>query len=63
MEWGDSATIGYSAASNPFVNHDPSSLEVACLNYPNSNYTNIIYLLSSESPEIPLPGKICNYDV
>ena len=57
MEWDNGAIIGYNAAGESFDNYDPSSSEVACLNAPTSDYSNVIYLLSNESPEIPVPGK------
>ena len=57
MEWDNSATIGYNAAGESFANHDPSSSDIACLNRPESDYYNAIYLLSNESPEVPLPRK------
>ena len=58
MEWDRGANIGYNAAGESFANHDPSSSAVACLNVPVSDYSNIIYLLSNESPEIPTPRKL-----
>ena len=59
-EWDNGVTIGYSAAGDPYYNNDPSSSEVACLNLPDSNYSNVIYLLSDDSPELPPPGKPFN---
>ena len=56
MEWGNSATIGYNAAGESFANHELTTSAVACLNDPTSDYSNLIYLLSDESPEVPLPG-------
>ena len=56
MEWDNGAIIGFNAIGGVFENHDPSSSEVACLNSPESEYSNIVYLLSNESPEIPIPG-------
>ena len=57
MEWDNGAIIGYNAAGESFANHDPSTSDVACLNSPDSDYYNAIYLLSNESPEIPSPRK------
>lgn len=57
MEWSRTPTIGYNAGGEHFANHDPSSSAVACLNTPTSDYSNVIYLLSNESPEIPAPRK------
>ena len=57
MQWDNGATIGFNADGGFFVNNDPSSSDVACLNSPKSEYSNLIFLLSNESPEIPLPGK------
>lgn len=60
MEWGSSPTIGYNAAGESYANHDPSSPAIACLNSPDSDYYNVIYLLSNESPEFALPRKLLN---
>ena len=57
MEWDNGATIGFKASGNFYENNFPSSAEVACLNSPESQYSNVIYLLSEESPEIPAPGN------
>lgn len=56
MEWDNGATIGFSAAGNPYENYDPSSSDVACLNSPESDITNVVFLLSESSPELELPG-------
>ena len=56
MEWDNGATIGYNAAGETYENHDPSSSDIACLNYPDSNITNVVFLLSESSPELELPG-------
>ena len=58
MEWDNGPTIGFTAGGVFYVNNDPSSSDVACLNSPDSEYSNLIFLLSNESPEIPLPGKL-----
>ena len=55
MEWDNGATIGFNAASNSYDNNDPSSADVACLNSPDTVWSNVVYLLSNESPEIPVP--------
>lgn len=59
MEWDNGAIIGYNAAGESYANYNPSTSAVAlsCLNSPYSNYSNIIYLLSNESPEFLPPGK------
>ena len=57
MEWDNGATIGFSAAGNPFANYDPSSSDVACLNSPESNVTNVVFRLSDSSPELEVPGQ------
>ena len=57
MEWDDGATIGFKGSGDFYENFDPSSSDVACLNSPESEYSNVIYLLSNESPEIPVPGR------
>lgn len=58
MEWSGSPTVGFGGGSTFYENHDPSSSDVACLNLPESNWTNVVYLLSSESPEYSLPGNL-----
>ena len=58
MEWGTDSTIGFNAGNENFANFDspnPAS-DVDCSNIPDSEYTNIVYLLSNESPEFPVPG-------
>lgn len=57
MEWDNGAIIGYNAAGESFANNDPSSSAVACLNIPRTDYSNVIYLLSNESPELPVPRE------
>lgn len=52
LEW-DGAVVGFKADGDFFENVDP---DVDCLNSPKSEYSNLIFLLSNESPEIPLPG-------
>ena len=69
MEWDNVATIGFSAAGNPYANHDPSSSAVACINTPESDWSNVVYLLSNASPEDPAPREflfathviVCNW--
>lgn len=56
--WGTSVTIGFNAAGQTYVNHDPSSQDIACLNSPGSVWNNVIYQLSME-PDIPL--EPCKY--
>jgi hypothetical protein len=63
MEWDRGATIGYNAGGEKFANNDPSSLAVACLNTPESDYSNVIFLLSEESPEIPPPQNVTITDI
>ena len=57
LEWG-SPTIGYNAAGGSFSNFETSSVQVACLNQPLSDWSNVVYRLSTASAEIPLPGII-----
>ena len=57
MEWDNGATIGFSAGSNFYANHDPSSSDVACLNRPDSDWSNVVYRLSSDSPELSPPSN------
>jgi hypothetical protein len=58
LEWDNGVTIGFSAASDPYANHSPSSSEIACLNMENSNFTNVVYRLSDANPEYPLPQDL-----
>ena len=53
MEWDNNATIGYTSNGDPFDNNNPSSREVACVNSPDSDWSNVLYQLSEASP----PGK------
>lgn len=57
MEWDRGATIGYSSAGDPYANNDPSSNAVACVNSPESDWSNVIYLLSNDNPEVLPPSK------
>ena len=52
LEWDNGVTIGYSAAGDPYENHDPSSEDVACENSPDSEWNNVVYRLSEENPEV-----------
>lgn len=54
-EWDNGVTIGFSDGGDMYDTFNPSSSEVACLNLPASNFSNIIYLLSAANPEIPPP--------
>ena len=56
MEWDNGATIGFNAAGEMFANHNPSSSDVACLNSPDSAWSNVIYRLSNETTELPPPS-------
>lgn len=56
MEWDRGATIGYNAAGYSYENYESSTSDVACLNYPNSNITNVVFLLSESNPEFEVPG-------
>ena len=58
MEWDNGVTIGFSGGDDFFHMFNPSTSEVACLNLPHSNFSNVVYRLSSASPEIPPPGII-----
>lgn len=55
MEWENTATIGYTANGDSFDNHDPSSDEIACVNSPDSDWSNVIYLLSEDDAEANQP--------
>ena len=58
MGWGTSATIGFNAAGEEFINNEYTSNAIACSNLPTSNITNIIYRLSQNNGEYALPRKI-----
>ena len=56
MEWDNGANIGFTANGNPYDDHDPSSREIACINRPESIWSNVIYRLSdSVNPSVPSP--------
>ena len=56
MEWDNGTTIGFNAAGGRYANNDPSSSDVACENIPYSEWSNVLYRLSDDSPEYPSPG-------
>ena len=58
MEWGTSATVGFNANDDPFMNHPYITYQIACLNLPDSNIYNVIYRLSENDPEYVLPRKL-----
>ena len=58
MDWDTGVNIGFTANGDPYDDHDPSSREIACVNTPDSVWSNIIYKLSEEIPEDPLIGKV-----
>ena len=57
MEWDNGATIGFNAGGEFYANNDPSTAAVACLNVPDSDWSNVIFLLSAANPESPSPCK------
>ena len=57
LEWGNGATIGFNAPGENFDNHDPSYPDIACLNQPISDWSNVVYLLSNDSTEFEIPRK------
>lgn len=57
MEWGTSATIGFNAGGEEFVNNEYTSNAIACSNLPTSNVANVIYRLSQNNGEYALPSK------
>lgn len=58
MNWDNGATIGYNAGGDPYANNDPSSSDVACVNNPDSDWSNVIYQLSEDTPEDPPAGTL-----
>ena len=57
MQWDNGATIGYNAGPDHFDNHHPSTSDIACVNYPNSNFSNVFYTLHEAEPLPTVPGK------
>lgn len=57
MEWDNGVTIGFNAAGGRYANNNPSSSDIACVNSPDSQWSNVIFRLSDDSPEYPPPGK------
>ena len=57
MEWDNGATIGFNAGGEFYANNAPSTAAVACLNVPDSVWSNVIFLLSADNPESPSPCK------
>ena len=58
MEWDNGAAIGYTSNGDPFDNYDPSSRDIACVNTPDSDWSNVIYRLSANNPEDSPPGIV-----
>ena len=58
LEWGDDPTIGFNAPGDFYHNHEISYPGIDCVNYPNSNWSNIVYLLSNVIPEVELTSKL-----
>lgn len=57
MEWDNGATIGFNAAGEIFANHNPSTADIACLNSPDTDWSNVVFLLSTNTSEPPPPCK------
>lgn len=61
LSWSRATTIGYNAAGRIFENHPSSgrnARDIACTNAPASNWTNILYDLSSSAITITNPPTI-----
>ena len=56
LEWDNGVTIGYSAGDDPYDNYDPSSSNIACENSPDSEWNNVLYVISDEDPRVTI-GK------
>ena len=54
LEWDNGVNIGYSADRDPYENYNPSSIDVACENSPNSEWNNVVYLLSDDNPDVTI---------
>ena len=61
MGWGTSATIGFNAAGEEFVNNEYTSNAIACSSLPQSTITNVIYRLSEINAEYALPSKTFSF--
>lgn len=57
MEWDNFATIGYNAGPEHYDNHDPSGNEIACVNFPSNNFSNVFYQLHEAEPLPIVPRK------
>ena len=57
MEWDNGATIGYTASTEHYDNHNPSSSDIACVNIPSDNVTNVFYTLHEAEPLATEPGN------
>ena len=57
LEWDNFATIGYNAGPEHLDNHDPSNLDIACVNYPANNFSNVFYQLHEAEPLPIQEGK------
>lgn len=59
LEWDNSgtSTIGYNAGPGHFDNHDPHDIGVACVNIPESQFSNVFYQLHAAEPLPNVPGK------
>lgn len=58
LTWNHDATIGFNAGGTVFENHPLSgadALEVACLNYPETVWSNVIYQLTPK-------GIVCQFN-
>lgn len=56
LEWDNTATIGYNSPDH-YDNHDPSGLDIACINFPNNNFSNVFYHLHQAEPLPIEPGN------
>ena len=52
MEWSGQATIGFNTDGTFFVNHPLSGMdntsEIACLNAPETVWSNVVYQIASD---------------
>lgn len=63
LEWGIGSTIGFNDPGGNYNNHDPTYPDIDCVNQPASNWSNIVYLLSTSSSEFNAPRKKMFLDV
>ena len=59
LEWDNSgtSTVGYNTPDH-YDNHEPHSMGVACVNQPDSEFSNVFYTLHEAEPLPTVPRKL-----